>query len=322
MIVDALQCGHFDRPAFEGLKAGGLGCVTATLGFWEDAIESLDAITWWRDLVRENEDIVAIATSVAEIRAANAAGKLAIVLGYQNTNLFSGRIRFVEIFHDLGVRVVQLTYNNQNEYGGSCYEPQDSGLSRAGKELVREMNRVGMLIDLSHVGDQTSADAIKVSEKPVAVTHANPFDLYQHPRNKQRFVLDALREKGGVIGCAAYRNITGDEYCASVTSWCQMVARTVDMIGIDHVGIGTDASHNSGVEDLNWMRMGRWTRGIDYGAGSASRPGKTPPPDWFTQAADLGKVPDGLREVGFAPAEIDKILFGNWHRVYREVFGA
>lgn len=320
MLIDGLQCGHFDRASFEALLRGKVGCVTVTLGFWEGAIESLDAITRWRDLVRENADLAEIAVSRADIEATTAKGKLAIILGYQNSNLFDGRIRFVELFHDLGVRVVQLTYNNQNEYGGSCYEPKDSGLSRAGVKLIKEMNRVGILLDLSHVGNRTSAEAIKASEKPVAVTHANPYDLIAHPRNKERYVLDALRENGGVIGCAAYRNITGDEYCKSPESWCQMVAKTVDLIGIDHVAIGTDRSHNTTVRDLDWMRRGRWTRDVDYGAGSAAKPGKVPPADWFQDISDLGKIPPALTAVGFNKDEADKILHGNWLRVYGEVF--
>ncbi|HUN44876.1 MAG TPA: membrane dipeptidase [Stellaceae bacterium] len=320
MIVDALQCGHFDRDVFQQLREGDVGCVTVTLGFWEGTVESLDRIAWWRDLARENSDAVAIATSVAEITAANAAGKLALVLGFQNATLLEGRIRFVELFADLGVRVIQLTYNNQNELGGSCYETEDSGLARFGREVIREMNRAGVLVDLSHVGNRTTLDAIKHSLKPVAISHANADSLFKHKRNKTDDVLRALKDNGGVIGCAAYRNITGDYYCSSVDKWCEMVARTVDLVGIDHVGIGTDRSHNNTIVDLNWMRMGRWTRGVDLGAGSAARPGKVPPADWFKDVRNLKEIPEGLRRTGFAAAEVEKIASRNWLRVYEASF--
>ena len=114
-------------------------------------------------------------------------------MGFQNADLFEGRIRFVELFAELGVRVIQLTYNNQNELGGSCYEDDDSGLSRFGREVVREMNRAGMLVDCSHVGDRTTLDAIKASKEPLAVTHANPDRLFPHKRNKTDEVLKALQ---------------------------------------------------------------------------------------------------------------------------------
>ena len=101
-----------------------------------------------------------------------------------------------------------------------------------------------------------------------------------------------------------------------------MVAKAVDIMGIDHVAIGTDRSHNFTKPDYDWMRMGRWTRGIDYGAASAAKPGKAPPPAWFTEVHHLGLLPGGLGDVGFSPAEVERITSGNWLRLYRDVFGA
>lgn len=320
MIIDGLQCGHFDRSAFESLRNAGVGGVVVTCGFWEGTVESLDSLGRWRDLVRENADIAEIGTTAADIARIGAGGKLAVILGFQNANLFEGRIRLVEMFAELGVRVIQLTYNNQNELGGSCYEEEDSGLARFGKEVVREMNRVGMLVDCSHVGDRTTLDAIEVSDRPIAVTHANARSLFDHKRNKSDDVLKALSQTGGVIGCAAYRNITGDEYCKSIESWCTMVARTVDIAGIDSVAIGTDRSHNFAAPDYAWMRQGRWTRGVDYGASAAGRPLKAPPPDWFQTVGDMNVIPGGLKTVGFSEEEVAKITHKNWLRLYEATF--
>jgi len=320
MLIDGLQCGYFTREVFQELRRADVSCVTVTCGFWEGAVESLDSLARWRDLVAANADLVDIATTADQIRKIAASGRTALIMGYQNSNLLDGRIRFVEFFAELGVRCIQLTYNNQNELGGSCYEAEDSGLSRFGREVIREMNRTGILVDLSHVGNRTTRDAILWSEKPVAVTHANADSLFAHKRNKTDDVLKALAERGGILGCATYRNITGDHFCKSVEAWCEMVARTVDIMGIDHVGIGTDRSHGFTKPDYDWMRMGRWTRGIDYGAASAARPGKAPPPEWFTEVHHLNKIPDGLRRVGFKPDEVEKIASGNWLRVYGEVF--
>jgi membrane dipeptidase len=322
MLIDALQCGHFDRGVLEELRKADVGCVTSTLGFWEGAIEAMDKVAWWRDLARDNADLMSIACTANDIKTANTNGRIAVVLGFQNASLFDSRIRFVELFADLGIRVVQLTYNNQNDYGGSCYEPNDSGLSRFGRELIDEMNRAGILLDLSHVGNRTTLDAIRHSKKPVAITHANPDSVFPHKRNKTDDVIRALKDNGGVIGCACYRNITGDEYCASVDKWCELVARTVEIAGIDHVGIGTDRSHHHGPVDYDWMRKGRWTRGVDYGAGSAARPGKVPPADWLKELSGLGTVAGGLARAGFSSAEVDKITHGNWLRVYAEVFAS
>jgi membrane dipeptidase len=320
MLIDALQCGHFNRSVLEQLRDAGVGCVTSTLGFWETATEAMDAVAWWRDLERENADVMVIARTATDIERARAENKIAVVLGFQNATLFDGRIGFVELFADMGIRVVQLTYNNQNDFGGSCYEAEDSGLSRFGREIVHEMNRAGILVDLSHVGNRTTLDAVKHSRKPVAITHANADSLFPHKRNKTDDVIRALRDNGGVIGCACYRNITGDEYCSTVDKWCEMVKLTVDIAGIDHVGIGTDRSHGHGPADYDWMRKGRWTRGVDYGAGSAARPGKVPPADWFTELSGISTIPGALGRVGFNKEEVDKITHKNWLRVYGEVF--
>lgn len=321
MLIDGLQCGHFTREVFQELRRANVSCVTVTCGFWEGTVESLDSIARWRDLVTANTDLVSIATSADDIAAAAAAGQTALLLGFQNSNLFEGRVRLVELFAELGVRVVQLTYNNQNEVGGSCYEAEDSGLARYGREVIGEMNRAGILVDLSHVGNRTSLDAIACSRVPVAVTHANPESLFAHKRNKTDEVLKALAEGGGVLGCATYRNIAGDHYSSSLGAWCEMVVRTVDIMGIDHVAVGTDRSHNFTKPDYDWMRMGRWTRSIDYGAASAARPGKAPPPVWFTEVHHLGLLPGGLRQAGFSAEEAEKITSGNWLRLYSEVFG-
>jgi microsomal dipeptidase-like Zn-dependent dipeptidase len=322
VLIDGLQCGYFNREVFQELRRGSVTCVTITLGFWERCVETMDRIARWRDMERENADLILIARGVADIDRAAREERTAIVLGSQNAELFEGRIRFIELFAELGVRVVQLTYNNQNELGGSCYEQEDSGLSRFGRDVVREMNRAGIVVDLSHVGNRTTLDAIRWARKPVAISHANADSLFPHKRNKTDDVLRALRDNGGVIGCAAYRNITGDYFCSSLDAWCEMVKRTVDIIGIDHVGIGTDRSHGHAQIDLDWMRMGRWTRAIDYGAGSAAKPGKTPPADWLKEVHQLGDVPAALTRAGFTKLEADKIAFGNWRRLYAATFPA
>lgn len=321
VVVDALITSHPDRSVFEQLRQGNVGCATVTCAFWEDACEALDIIGKWRDAARQNDDLIAIARSRREIDEIICSGRTAILLGFQNTTPFMDRIRYIELFADIGVRVVQLTYNNQNAVGGSCYEPNDSGLSRFGREVVEELNRVGILIDLSHVGERTSLDVIALSDKPVAITHANPASIYPHPRNKSDKLLKSLAEKGGVIGCALYPNVAGGSNMA-LNEWIDMVAWTVDLIGVDHVGFGSDVGVNRTQKDLDWVRMGRWTRRIDYGAGSAANPGRPAWPSWFQTPADYPNVIEGLRRKGFSESEIDAIAHGNWLRLYHTVFGS
>lgn len=321
MLIDGLQCGDFRRDTFLKLRDGGFTCVTNTLEFWGGAIDSMDAIADWLDKERENSDVMMICRNVADIRKAEAEGKVGILMGFQNSGMFEGRIRYPELFAQLGVRVAQLTYNIQNDVGGSCYEPTDSGLTRFGKELIGEFNKYGIMADCSHVGEKTTLMAIEASSKPVAVTHANPASLMPHQRNKSDEVLKALVETDSILGLAVYHNITPDYATASIDGWAEMVARTVDMMGIDHVGIGTDASHHVGKPELDWMRVGRWTRSEQFGAAKKTNAYGKPAQQWMADVTQMSGLPDALARRGFAPEEVEKLCGGNWMRVYEANFG-
>jgi membrane dipeptidase len=319
MNIDALQCPRWDRELFEDLRAGGVDCVVASLVFWENARETLERVGEWYETARRHEDLIALASSAAEIEEIAASGRTAVVLAFQNTSPFDDSIALVEVFARLGVRVVQLTYNNQNAVGGSCYEASDSGLARFGREVVAELDRCGMLIDLSHVGERTSLDAIELASGPVAITHAVPASFHPHPRNKSDAVLRALAERGGVLGCAIYPPLIGGSD-VPLTRWTEMVARTAELIGVDHVGIGTDLTAKCTPRDLAWMRQGRWTRGADHGAGRPGESSLLPWPEWFRSSRDFPALAGGLRARGFDEEEVRQILGGNWLRLFGETF--
>ena len=321
LLIDGLQCSKFDRDVFLELRRGQLSCVTITLGFWEDTVESLEATVRFKELVGANSDLVQIARSADEIETSVNSGRTALLLGFQNTSALGGRIRFAQIFADLGVRVMQLTYNIQNDIGSSCYEKTDTGLSRFGREVVGEFNRLGILIDISHVGERSGMDAIELSRVPVAVTHANPYEVVPHARNKSTRLLRELAARGGVIGLATYPHLTGP-YAESLDKWCELVLRAADICGPEHVAIGTDVGRKVAPADTQWMRMGRWTRIVNYGAGSASSPSKSPDPDWIEKMAGFPQIADELMRKGLSRRDAEGIMGGNWMRVYRDVFGS
>lgn len=324
LYVDSLLCTPLEkerpdhRSALEELATGKVGCITVTVGFWEDATESMDKLVKWRDMAEDNADLVEIAYTADDITRIADSGRCAILLGFQNVSFLQGRLGYVEHFARMGTRVGQLTYNIQSDIGGSCYEPHDSGLTRFGKYVVREMNRCGMVVDLSHVGNTTTLDAIKHSTEPVAITHSNPAELAPHPRNKPTEVLEALADNGGMLGLSVYRNIAGEYITAE--KWSEMVAWTVDRIGIDRVGIGTDFDQTGGMEYLEWMRQGRWARETQYGAGSKTNSGPQPKLDWFGTPADYPNAEACLRNRGFNETEVAKIMGQNWLDFYRRTF--
>jgi membrane dipeptidase len=318
VIIDGLQCSTFTLEYIETLHRAGVSCVTPTLAFWEGAVETMDAISRWRDLERSYPDSVAIVRTRADYDAAVAAGKLAVLLGTQNASLFDDRIRFVDLFYDMGIRSVQLTYNIQNAYGSACYDDVDGGLTGFGRQLVREMSQVGMLLDLSHVGNRTSLQAIEASPTPVSISHSAPAELFAHPRSKATDVLKALAERGGMLGLPVYPNLAGP-WSATVDRWCELVIKAAEIVGFDHLGIGTDLSVGSGEAHTVWVRQGRWSRDVQYGAGSPANPARPGPPSWFSPERGYRSIADGLTRAGLSTEQVAGVMGENWQRLYLSI---
>lgn len=312
VVIDALQSSNWDRALFEELRAGGLDAVHVTVAYWEDARATLSRIGRWHRWFREHADLIAPALTGEDIVAAKRSGRTAIILGCQNASPFEDDLALVETFHRLGVRIVQLTYNNQSLLGAGCYERHDAGLTRFGRVVVSEMNRIGMVIDLSHVGERTTLEAIAASSRPVAVTHANPKSFHDVVRNKSDAVLDALAAQGGMLGFSLYPlHIGGSD--VPLEAVCAMIARTAERIGVNHLGFGTDMCRNWPDDQLVWMRSGRWT--FD------STPARWPAyPSWFRTPADFPNLAEGLRRAGFSEDEMAKIMGANWLRFFTEGF--
>jgi membrane dipeptidase len=318
VVIDALEYSRWDREILEEWRTGGVTCVHATCAIWEDARTTIDTIGAWQRRFREHSDLIMPVRKGADIRTAKVRGLTGVILGFQNSSPIENDLALVEIFHELGVRIMQLTYNNQSLIGGGCYEPKDSGLSRFGRQVVREMNWLGMLIDLSHVGERTCLDAIEASRRPVAITHANPHSFHAHVRNKSERVLKALAERGGVLGCTPYPHLTGSSL--SVEGWSEMVARAIDLMGPGGVGVGSDASRKWTDADLQWIRMGQWTHETDYGAGTPSQVGWAPWPEWFETPADFPRLTAALQARGLEHGEIAAVMGGNWLRLFSDGF--
>ena len=214
IIVDGLSMPVPERRWFEEWREAGIGCVNTTVAVWENAAETLGLLGKWRVVLEQNQDLVAPAASVAEIEAVAASGRTAVMFGFQNTAPVEHNLDLFGMFRELGVCVMQLTYNLQNYIGCGYWEEKDTGISsRFGKLALEEMNQLGILIDLSHCGERTTLEAIQMSGKPVAITHANPREyvgtpVYGAGRLKQTEALRELARRGGVIGLTPNRNMT------------------------------------------------------------------------------------------------------------------
>jgi membrane dipeptidase len=226
----------------------------------------------------------------------------------------------VEILHQLGVRIMQLTYNNQSFLATGCYEEQDGGITRFGRQVIKEMNRVGMVIDMSHSAEKSTLEAIEISERPIAITHANPTFFHKALRNKSETVIRAIGESEGMLGFSMYPFHLKNGSDCTLEEFCQMIGETADMIGIDRIGIGSDLCLNWDYKVLEWMRSGRWTTSVDHGEGSAEKPSWPPQPSWFSGSKDLHTIAKGLANQGFSDDDIAKVMGENWLSFFDKSF--
>ena len=319
--IDNLQYANWSEKIFHQMRIGGLDAVHVTIAYHETFREMVLQIERWNRYFEEFPDLIFQGFTGADVRKARETGRTAIFFGFQNPSPIEDDIGLVEICHRLGARFMQLTYNNQSLLATGCYETEDTGLTRMGREVVSEMNRVGLVIDMSHSAERSTLEAIEHSSRPIAITHANPASWMPALRNKSDTVLRALAETGGMLGFSLYPHHLKDKSDCTLESFCQMVADTADLMGIDQIGIGSDLCQDQPDSVVEWMRVGRWTKQIDYGEGSASAPGFPPMPDFYADNRDFPNISKGLKAIGMSDEDINKVMGDNWLRFYDENFG-
>jgi len=322
MRIDCLQYGNWSATIFRQMRAGGLDAVHVTIAYHETFREAVLQVECWNRWFEAHPDLIFQGFTAKDVAQARDEGRTAIFFGFQNPSPIEDDIGLVEVWHRLGARFMQLTYNNQSLLATGCYEEDDTGLTRMGREVVAEMNRVGMVVDMSHSAERSTLEAIAHSARPIAITHANPADWHPARRNKSPRVLDALAESGGMLGLSLYpHHLAGGTGCTRA-AFCEMAARLAERIGPERIGIGSDLCQDQPDSVVEWMRVGRWTKGVDYGEGSAAAPGFPPQPDWFRDNRDFPGLAEGFRAAGFSDAEVAGLMGDNWHRFFAEGFGA
>ena len=316
--IDNLQYCNWSRKIFKINREAGLDAVHVTIVYHEDFDELQNVINSWKIHFKENSDLIFLGKDFKDIEKAKKDGKTAIFFGFQNCSPIEDDIKLVESVHQMGAVFMQLTYNNQSLLATGCYEENDSGVTRMGKEVIKEMNRVGVIIDMSHSADKSTFDAINLSEKPIAITHANPLFWHKAKRNKPNDILKALGESGGMLGLSLYpHHLLGGTNC-TLDSFCQMVAKTAEIIGTKNLGIGSDLCLKQPDSIVEWMRNGTWTKTKDYGEGTVSNAAFPNQPEWFQDARGFDNIEKGLKKVGFNNDELYGILGDNWFNFYKD----
>ena len=317
--IDNLQYCNWSEKIFSINKEAKLDAIHVTIAYHEDFNEVRNNIKEWVTYFDIYNKYIFHGKNFKDIEKAHKENKTAVFFGFQNCSPIEDDISLVEEIHKIGVRFMQLTYNNQSLLATGCYEENDSGVTRMGKEVIKEMNRLGVVVDMSHSAEKSTFDAIKISSKPIAITHANPSFWFAAKRNKSNELLKALADSNGMIGLSLYPHHLKDKSNCTLESFCEMAAKTAELIGVKHIGIGSDLCIGHPDSVVEWMRNGKWTKTKDYGEGSSTDANFPKQPDWFKDARGFKNLEQGLKKVGFQEAEVNDILGNNWYNFYRGI---
>ena len=323
IVIDGLNCSKIDEQYIEKMNKGGLTAIHETVqmykvpaSFFFGFKETFSVIADFYDLVQEFQDSLMLGASARDIETAKKQGKIAVVLGFQSPKAMEDDLRYVQIFQRLGVRIVQLTYNEKNFVGDGCGEKQDGGLSKFGRRLIAEFNKQHILIDLSHCGPRTTLESIEESKDPVAITHSNAIALCNRPRNKSDEAIKLLAEKGGVIGVTAFSPFVSDAKKLTIDTLIDHVDYIEKLVGADHIAFGSDFTEGRTQEDYYHF----------LGAQVRYNPETIEPYPWnypkdIEGVVDLTKLTEKLLERGYSKDEVVGIIGENWLRLYRKVWG-
>ncbi|WP_172330164.1 dipeptidase [Mangrovicoccus sp. HB161399] len=305
-VFDGLIISDWGRPVFEAMRAGGLTGANCTCSVWENFRDTMLEIGRWNGMFRDHADLIVKARTVADIRQAKADGRTAVVLGFQNTSAFEDRLEFIELFKEQGVGIVQMTYNTRNLVGSGCYETVDGGLSDFGHEVVAEMNRVGILCDLSHVGPKTSEDVIRASKRPVAYSHCLPAGLKAHPRNKSDEQLRFIAEADGFVGVTMFPPFLAAGNGATVDDYVAAIDYIVNLVGEERTGFGTDFTMGYGAKFFEYLN-----RDKGY-ARQLTDIWEVEFPDGLGSVADFPNLTAAMERAGWSETKIRRIMGENW----------
>ena len=312
--------GPLSQKQRDAIAASGITAINVTVS--ADTFEATTrTIALWTGEVDRYPTLISVVRRHADIARAKKDNALGLILGFQNTEMLERDLSRLDVFYRLGVRIIQLTYNDRNIIGDGCLEPGDAGLSAYGRQVVARMNALGIAVDLSHCGTRTTADGIAASTKPPLITHSGCREVYRHPRSKEDRELKAMADKGGVLGIYFMPFIGQGTAAPTVDMLVRQIDHALKVCGVDHVGIGTDTSTAPIEETPEYLREAkafvddRAARGIS--APDESRPLFIPE---LNHPRRIEGVAMALAKRGHPAAVIEKVIGGNFHRVLKDIW--
>ncbi len=320
IIVDGLT--YMSKPPetadyLHRLIDSGITASNFTIPYATDTFtQTIYKISEWYTSLNKFSDIFTLIRTADDIRNAKKENKTGIIMGFQEPLPLESNLELVEVFYNLGVRIIQLTYQFRNSVGGSCaQQDNDAGLTGFGQEFVRKLNDIGILVDLSHVGPKTAMDALEYSNKPVVVSHAGVMSLKKHVRNVSDELIKALAKKGGLIGLPSYTQFLGlqDHYKGTLTDYLDVIDYIVKITGTDNVGIAFDFCPSWVPEDHENAQKLYPEIYLDLDYHQSRLEG-------LTSVEHCINVTEGLVNRGYSDDDITKILGGNFMRVFDNVW--
>jgi membrane dipeptidase len=308
------------------VRASGVTAVNLTVGEPGNGPgrfeKSIALIAGYEHELNAHPEVFLKVLSARDLTLAKSTGRTGLIFGAEDSSMFDGDLKRVAMFYDLGLRICQLTYNRQNLMGSGCLEPSDGGLSKLGRELVAEMNRLHMLIDASHAGPRTMSETIAASHAPVAISHTGCRALADLPRNTSDRELKAVADRGGVVGIyfMPFLRVSGQPHADDVI---RHLEHAVNICGEDHVGLGTDGAISGIALNDAYRKMIRAFVEDRVRAGIAA-PGESPDvfnliPE-YNDCRRLKTLADDLANRGWTSGRIEKVLGQNFARLFGEVW--
>ena len=310
--------------AFDAMIDGGITASNLTVTANEDFPAAVKSFEYALRTMEQHSRAgrLTLIENADDIRAAKDAGLTGVIMGFQNADPIEDDLDYLHVFRRLGLRIMQLTYQRRNLLGDGSSEPADAGLSMFGKQVVEACNELGILVDVSHCGHQTSLDAVEASSAPIVISHANLHSINPVFRNKKDEVVKAVAERGGLMGITSVSRLLsarGNEEGSDLSQFLDHIEAVIDLVGVDHVGVGLDISEGMTQEEFELRQKTFLAQFPELRMGGAF-----PLEHYFARgissAAEFPNITTGLVERGYTPGDVKKIVGGNFMRVFDEAF--
>lgn len=290
-------------------------------GINDDFPKTIKDIAYAQQMIEVHPAYFMQVRAPADMERVKREGKLGIIFSFESVEMLEGKLEMIELFRNLGARVMQLSYNRKSPFAAGVLEPNGGGLTSLGQDAVRKMNSLGIAIDLSHANAQTTADAMAASSKPAIMTHAGCVAVHSHPRNKTDLQLRALADKGGVVGIYDLMYLAASPHQPTVDDYMAHMEHALKVAGEDHVGVGSDVSINpfdtspKGMAKFNKYEQERQKSGL-----AAPEEDRPPYVVGLNIPRRIEVIADQLLKRGYSTRVAEKIVGANFARVFDEIW--